>query len=598
MRNCRQSRLKCLTAVVRTASRATALVATLCCCGSASHVPAQTTSAFAEVDRVRGVVINSVTREPVSRAVVYSPDNAFATMTDDRGRFEFVFRRPEPETTTSLSGPSQTQSDAQSQIANRYSVNIANRPSQLIARKIGYLPATEATDISQINPAQKDVTMVLVPESRIIGQVVIPGWDGSQKTQLQVFRRAVREGHEYWDGVGNASTRANGEFRIAGLALGSYKLLTLELMDRDPLAFRPGGPMMGYPPLYFPSASDFESAGVIHLVAGETFQATLSPVKKPYYPVKVGITNVLETPQVGVTVFPQGRPGPGFSLGYNQQDGEIQGALPDGTYTLLVTSYGQNMLAGTTNITVRGSPLSGVSVGLLPGSSISLNVREEFQRSVISAPENVPNSQPPAYNPKRSNYLQVTLMPEEQFSLATPVSLSQPRNPEDESLTIENVRPGRYRVAANNSGVGYIAAVTSGGRDLLREALVVGAGSSLPPLEIVVRDDGAEVNGTIELPTNSPGSAQPGQANRVVYLLSLDRPGDQPRIAIADLSGAFSMPQVPPGSYQVVAFDRQREELDSHNDELLKQYESRIQIIRVAAEQKLHLRVPLIVTNE
>jgi hypothetical protein len=36
---------------------------------------------------VRGVVVNSVTREPISRAVVFSGDNAFATMTDDRGRF-------------------------------------------------------------------------------------------------------------------------------------------------------------------------------------------------------------------------------------------------------------------------------------------------------------------------------------------------------------------------------------------------------------------------------------------------------------------------------------------------------------------------------
>ena len=51
-------------------------------------------------DRIRGVVINSVTHEPISRALVLSPDNSFATMTDDRGRFEFTFTPAQPEQTT------------------------------------------------------------------------------------------------------------------------------------------------------------------------------------------------------------------------------------------------------------------------------------------------------------------------------------------------------------------------------------------------------------------------------------------------------------------------------------------------------------------
>ena len=41
-------------------------------------------------DTIRGIVINSVTKEPVGRALVFSPDNRFATMTDSEGRFEFT----------------------------------------------------------------------------------------------------------------------------------------------------------------------------------------------------------------------------------------------------------------------------------------------------------------------------------------------------------------------------------------------------------------------------------------------------------------------------------------------------------------------------
>jgi hypothetical protein len=41
---------------------------------------------------LRGTVINSVTREPVVRALVFSTDNRVAKFTDDQGRFEFNSR--------------------------------------------------------------------------------------------------------------------------------------------------------------------------------------------------------------------------------------------------------------------------------------------------------------------------------------------------------------------------------------------------------------------------------------------------------------------------------------------------------------------------
>ena len=46
-------------------------------------------SAQSNSDTIRGVVINNATHEPIARALVYSPDNRFATMTNSEGRFEF-----------------------------------------------------------------------------------------------------------------------------------------------------------------------------------------------------------------------------------------------------------------------------------------------------------------------------------------------------------------------------------------------------------------------------------------------------------------------------------------------------------------------------
>jgi hypothetical protein len=39
---------------------------------------------------VRGIVVNAVTHEPIGRALVYSPDNRYAMLTDGEGHFEFT----------------------------------------------------------------------------------------------------------------------------------------------------------------------------------------------------------------------------------------------------------------------------------------------------------------------------------------------------------------------------------------------------------------------------------------------------------------------------------------------------------------------------
>ncbi len=136
------------------------------------------------------------------------------------------------------------------------------------------------------------------------------GSDGSDKIQVALYRRAMRDGREQWDSAGNVTTRADGQFRLAELSPGDYKLLTLEQLDRDPLTAFPRGALFGYPPLL--SKRFTPATAVIKLVL-ETFQATMSPAKRAYYPVNLGFTNPLAN-GVAVTVWPEGHPGPGYSL--------------------------------------------------------------------------------------------------------------------------------------------------------------------------------------------------------------------------------------------------------------------------------------------
>jgi hypothetical protein len=581
--------------------RAFAFYLPLCISAAIAHLYAQSGAVrdADRTDRVRGVVVNSVTREPLSRALVSSPDNAFATMTDDRGRFEFIFPHAAIETSTTSPDPSQQQPQYSIPNHNR------NRPTTLIVRKVGFFSPPEGVDISQIDPAQPDVRIELVPEARIAGSVIIPGLDGSDKLQLQLYRREITDGEEKWQPAGDAATRADGEFRFAELFPGYYKLLTQELPDRDPLTSDPRGQAFGYPPLYYPNASDFVSAAVIRLKAGEIFQPTMSPVKTEYYPVSIGFTNSPATSNIGIQVWPQAHAGPGYALGYNRRDGLIQGALPNGTYTVRVTEYAPGVMTGTVNITVRGAPVSGPPVTLLPGSAITVNVQEEFQHAqAVQEPGNGVNitysSNAPSAG-KRPNYLQVFLQPEEQFESNSAASLRQPTGPDDESLVIENVQPGRYRVIATPS-IGYVSSITFGRLDLLRHSLVVGTGAAVPTVEITMRDDGAEIDGTVDFrdatQSGAGGLLRPGRLPGVAYFKSTEASYDRPKTVWINPDGTFTLQQLPPGTYRAFAVNRPSAEWEFPSEELLSQYGSKIQVVRAIAEQKQQVRLPLITVTE
>ena len=189
----------------------------------------------------------------------------------------------------------------------------------------------------------------------------------------------------------------------------------------------------------------------------------------------------------------------------------------------------------------------------------------------------------------------------EEFGFASSASLRPPTGPEDEALVIENVHPGRYRVRVNTS-IGFVSSITSGGTDLQRQPLVVGLGGATPPIEITVRDDGAQVEGTIEGTTSTEvrraGFNSPGQLLGNVYFVPMADSGGQFSEAWVSQDGKFQLQQLPPGAYRVLAFDRQQPDLEYASDEVMGQYDSKTKVIRVTPGQKEHLRLPLITASE
>jgi hypothetical protein len=317
-------------------------------------------SSHALSSSLRGTVINSVTREPIARALVFSPDNRFATFTNDQGHFEFQLPRIESNPNSPTGGPA------------FYSSSV-----QLMARKPGFLDPASWQAYNPQNAAPDDTTIALIPEALIVGRVNLPFSNQSDRITVQVYKRQVRDGRPFWAPAARTTTRSKGEFRVANLAAGTYKIFTDELLDRDPITFDPAGQLYGYPPLYYPAAGDFASASTITLEAGKTFQAELSPVLQPYYPVKIATTNFPTYGGAELSVALQGHKGPGYSLGYGSEG--IGGTLPNGTYTVEATlRQGQRTATGIVNITVNGAPLTHASMAVIPNGSIPVNVKDEL----------------------------------------------------------------------------------------------------------------------------------------------------------------------------------------------------------------------------
>jgi hypothetical protein len=526
-----------------------------------------------QTESVQGTVVNSVTHEAIGRALVFSPDNRYATMTDGEGHFELTF--PPASGSEDNTGSNRPES---------------SRPDLLMARKPGFL-SNHYTRISNLS-RDKELTISLTPEALITGRVTLPSSDESDRIRVELYHQQVRGGRAYWVSGGMAMTRSNGEFRFADLSSGTYKIVTRELLDRDPLTFDPHGQLYGYPPVYFPNAQDFASAQAIQLSAGQTFQGDISLVRQAYYPVKVAVANVPAGVGVSLNVYAAGR-GPGYELGYNGREHAIEGMLPNGNYTLEASTYGTNAATGLLNITVKGAPVEGSQLVVVPNGSVTVVVNEEFTSSSNGSSESPLGGRASKLEGPDS-YLRVNLEPADDFGPEQHAFLGRLTQSEDKSFVLDNVRPGRYWMRIH-SHRGFPAVVTCGGVDLKQQPLML-AGGSNTQVEVTMRDDGAEVEGTVEGVARTPGDDDGSAAH--IYLVPLPDGGGDFREAWVSPEGRFNLEQVPPGLYQALAFDQPQPELEYHNAEAMREYESRGQVVRLSAGQKEQLRVQVISPSE
>lgn len=546
---------------------------------------------------LRGTVLNQITHEPIGHALVHSPDEQYAAMTDDRGHFEFKLSAQQPAPTLDEG----ITEEAKQRALRHYGVQ-NYRPSILMARKPGYLKREGSYVSGGPLPSTADITIYLVPESMIVGQISIPGSEGEVRIPVQLYRQEINEGQERWMPSGTFQCWSDGEFRFAGLKAGTYKLVTEEQIDRDPLSFNTEEQLYGYPPVFYPNANDFATASPIQLGTGVTFQANLTVARREYYTVKIPVASATPTNGMQIHVNPLGHPGPGYSLGYNPMEQMIIGMLPNGNYTLEAETFGGEIgSTGMMNFSVRGAAFEGAALSLAPNASVNIKVKEELKNTESDKAEGlqVVAGSPNMGQQARSN-VQVALNRIEEFPFRGGGGSRPVSGGEEGTLMIPNIMPGRYRVRVYGNS-GYVASAVSGGADLLHGELVVGLGAAVPTIEITLRDDGAEVMGTIEGTTKAGGQQEQGGGGvpqSYVYFVPVTGGGGQYRETAMWGDNTFRMEQLPPGTYRILAFDHQQQNLEYADAETMRAYQSKGEVIQVSSGQRQKLQLKIISGSE
>ncbi len=540
---------------------------------SAWQAAAQTEAFDNQHQIVQGTVTNAITHNPIGRALVYSTDNRYATLTDSEGHFEFV-----------LPGGQ----------------SAAGSFSWLAARKPGFLDDAGERVRVEVSPGAS-VAISLLPEGIIQGRITFSATEPATGVTVQIFSRQVTEGMPRWVPRNTERTNSNGEFRFAELLPGAYKLVTHEWMDRETVV--PGGQPYGFPPVYYPGAGDFVSASAIQLTAGQTFHANISLVGQPYYSVKIPV--VIPEPNFvpNISVSPQGQRSPGYSLGYNREKQTIEGQLPNGKYLVEAEIFGQNSSAtGAVNLAVAGRPAEGAGMVLAPKISIPVNVKEEFTATEWNATGTSSSRGKTFPTPKLRVDLDIRAESADDFAQPQGGFRREPTGPNDNSMVLENLAPGRYwlRIHAHR---GYVASATMGGVDLLREPLVVVPGASTE-IDITLRDDTAEIEGTLlgissGAPSGSSaasGLVDSGRWSPSGYIYCVPSPDSSGQFLeiSASRDGAFAYRMVTPGNYRVLAFKNPQRDLPYRDAEAMKVYETKGRVVHFSPGQKVSLQLEVI----
>lgn len=506
---------------------------------SSDHAPRYTLS---------GSVVNSITGEPLRRAVVQVYGNVSATgFSDAEGHFKF------------------------SGVAGGTAYVSARKPGffgeqELSQRVRGVLSQTSV----QVGPDSSAVVVRLVPESTITGRVTGDG-EPAETIPVTVFEARIVNGLKTWEQRGAASTDEDGSFRIAELMPGTYYVEFGPYWRWMVVAEGAKAREWGYARTFYPGAADPESARGLALAAGQVAETDLALKREPFYQVSGTISSALAVQGVSLQFLHPSGETDSFPLSYNVETGKFQTRVMAGTYTLRARGFAEGATSmADFPLTVSGD-VSGIHLLLGPPASIPVSLTMKS----VSGRDNAATRGGPTLP------LTVHLMAQSVSltgGVAGSILESEGKPPR---YFFRRIEPGRYSLEGFPSPPWYVASAQSGGIDLLRDYLVVAPGAQPEPIEMVMRDDSATLSGSISGDTAAAGG--------MVLLIPERAPR---RVQVRPAETSFEFAGLPPGGYSVLAVEH-ADDIEYLNPEAMAPYLSQAKSVTLQPSQTTSIALEL-----
>ena len=513
-----------------------------------------------------GVVVNSVTGQPIPRAMIQMMGMASrVALTDAEGKFEFD--------------------------------NLPETQATLQARKPGYFNEMELRrgggrmNTIAITAGMGSISVPLTPAGVVSGRVTSADGEPLESVRVRLKVKTIQNGRRQWMDRNGASTDEDGFYRIGNLQPGTYFLFT------DGAGRLAGPNDETIAPTYFPGVTDIAAASPLEVKAGSIAVADLVLKKEKAYRVSGVVTGLQAGQNANVQLMGSG--GEYLPIGSSVNAGSTTFELrrvPAGSYVLKVTAQriGSGMGAvagfaggggvprmpqtytGSMPINVSGD-MTGVTIGVQPSSTIPVNVRTEFTNTQTSDGSFTMST---GRNARQfQQYVNLRLIRSD--GTGNDQYAQMVGSQDNMALAIQNVEPGRYRVEFMQVGNTYVKSATYGNTDLLRDEMVVTGGGDSQPIDVVVRDDAAQLTGT----------ARCEDVQCWVLVLPESNPAIQPRFIWVN-QGTFQQTGLAPGTYRVYAFDR-GDGIEFTNPEAMKAYGARSETVVLTAGQKSQVNVEL-----
>ena len=467
---------------------------------------------------LHGKVVSTVTSEPVPGALVQIAGQP-ARFSDSDGTFAFPDLPP-----------------------GRVNLS-ARKPGFFSQEQLG---GVIASDSSVEVPTNSPVLVKLTPEAVIFGEVKNADGEPIEGVSVRAECWRVMDGRRQLQVEKQATTDDQGKFRIAELLPGKYYLAFMPVGNTTRFVqgiSRKTKPQEGYGLQFYPGVADVPAASVFILRAGANVHVTHNFKKQQLFQVSGTVRGNLPHRAFDMNLSNSlGEQAPANPR-IDPDTGDFQiPHIPAGTYLLTANQFHQRTPDATatdppmtaTQTLFVDRDLSGVVLTLGSGISIPVQVREEFSANAIETHQVFVHA---AGQDFVQNSAAVTVPPPEDRRSAN---------------KLENLSPGTYWVEAQpNFPQDYVAELRCGSLDLLRDELVIAPGASLPPIDVTLRNDPAQL--TVALNHKDRSAA--------ILIYSPFPPG----------SASLSVSNLPPGRYQVLALASVGE-LEYRNPQVVEKY--------------------------